>query len=93
MKYKQYKRPIAVKLFDRNKKVIWTRYYTNMVKAVSRGVELSMTDGEPGHVLEFSSSNFGYLIASLKLRIGTHAFNSMQIEFAVSDGFKHKPVK
>lgn len=80
-KIKIYKRPIVATLHRypegrrRGSQVIWTRYYTDITNAIPRGVQLALQDGEPGDVIEFASSNHGYQIATVRLKVGSSIHN------------------
>ncbi len=55
---------------------------------MTRGVELALLDGEPGDVLEISSSNFGYAIATIKLGVSTKGLTNIKIEFLIDEVVK-----
>lgn len=86
MAAKQYKRNIRATLHrasGNSTEVIWVKYYSNISNAIRRAVELSIFTGQPGDVLEFTSSNFDYLIATIKLKVGVSVFANMDIEFHI----------
>ena len=66
---------------------VWTRYYETVTSALSRGVNLALLTGEPGDVLELSSSNYGYQIATLKIKVGSKNLASMVIDFQIEGVF------
>jgi hypothetical protein len=83
-KHKVYKRPIKATLHRRKGNstiTVWVRYYHSIASAISRGVELAILKGQPGDVLELSSSNYGYLIADVKLKVGSSGLSNMEIKF------------
>lgn len=90
MKAVIYKRPIAATLHRASGKStveIWVRRYSSVTRAITRGVELMLLEGEPGDVLEISSSNFGYQIATVKLRVNAQSLRDLKIDFVtLADG-------
>jgi hypothetical protein len=68
--------------------VVWIRFYTKLSKALARGVELALLTGQPGDVLEISSSNFGYDIATVKLSVNAKHLSQMQIVLHTEDAGK-----
>lgn len=85
---KHYKRPFKAVLHRRSGKsttVVFTRFYSKVASALSRGLTLALLEGQPGDVLEVSSSNFGYLIATLKLKVGSTNLTNVGIEFHVAN--------
>jgi len=96
MKQAVYKRAIAVTLHRRtgkSTKVIWVRYFNRVTTAIPRGVELALLSGQPGDVLEFTSSNYGYLIATIKLNVGAKGLDSLNIDFAVQHSCNPNRIK
>ena len=88
MQDKIFKRAIKVTLHRRkgnSTEVIWTRFFAKVTTALRRGVELAFLDGEPGDVLELSSSNFGYVIATVKLGVNSKGLSNIKIEFQVEE--------
>lgn len=84
MNNKFYKRSFCCKLHrltENSSKVIWTRYFNSLAKCISRGTELSILTGQPGDVLEITSSNFGYLVATIKLKVGATSISDLNIKF------------
>jgi hypothetical protein len=65
---KHHKRPILAQL-HRGKELVWSRYYVKISTAIPRAVGLAILEGQPGDVVEFSNSNFGFLIATCKLSV------------------------
>lgn len=64
--------------------VISERFFQSIHRAISRGAELAILEGMPGDVLEISSSNFGYLVATVKLSVNAKSLSNLKIEFHVS---------
>lgn len=99
MKQRIFKRPIRAVLHRSTGKgkstiAIWTRYYSSVASCLSKGVSLAILDGQPGDVLELSSYNFGYAIATLKLKVGSRGLSSMDIQFLITkDQDVKKPPK
>lgn len=62
-------RPVLAQL-HRGTEVVWTRHYSTIVNAYRRAVELSMIIGHPGDVVEFSNTNHGFQIGTVKLHVG-----------------------
>lgn len=85
---KYYKRKIAATLHRRKGKsteVIWVRYYTKVSKAVLKASELAILTGEPGDVVEITSSNFGYPIATVKLTFNKKGLIDLRTEYCVAE--------
>lgn len=83
---KIYKRPICVTLNRLGKEssiYLWSRYFSNIENAITRGVMLALLTGEPGDVLEITSSNYGYLIATIKLKVNAKSVADLQVKFHV----------
>lgn len=83
---KVYKRAIRATLHrasGKSTEVIFTRFYSKVATALSKGVFYAILEGQPGDVLELTSSNYGYLIATLALRVGSKGFSTMRVEFHV----------
>lgn len=83
-KQKFYKRQFRASLHRKmgnSTEVISVRYFSKLSKALSRGVELAILDGQPGDVLEITSSNFDYLIATVKLKVSISGKDSLDIKF------------
>lgn len=92
MKQKYYKRQIRARLHrlqpGSNASVeIWTRYYNTVTSALSRGVMYALMTGEPGDVLELSSANHDYPIATLKIKVGSKSLSTMVIDFQLKGVF------
>lgn len=88
-KHVMYKRPVKATLhrFKNGKhstEVVWVRFYNSITACLSKGVALAVQTGEPGDVLELSSSNHGYAIATLKVKLGSKGLTTMDIEFHIS---------
>lgn len=85
---KTHKRPIKATLHRKkgnSTKVVWERYYGSIASAMKRGVELTILEGQPGDVLELTHSNFEFLIATLKLKVGSKNLQSMEIKFHIEN--------
>ena len=65
--------------------MLWTRFFTSVTNAVTRGVELAILTGEPGDILEISHSNFGFLIATVKLKVNAKNFTNLNIQFHLAN--------
>lgn len=88
---KLYKRGIRAVLHRRvgNSTIeIFVRYFSKLSSAMSRGVTMAIFEGQPGDVLEVSSSNFGYLIATLKMKVGSKNLATMEIKFHMADALE-----
>ena len=88
MQEKIYKKEIRATLHrssGKSSELLWTRFFNKVTTALSRGVELAVLTGQPGDVLEISSSNFGYLIATVRLTVNTKGLSSIKIEFQVDE--------
>lgn len=91
MQDKIYKRAIKATLHrnkGRSTAIVWERFFSSVTKAMTRGVELALLDGEPGDVLEITSSNFGYAIATVKLGVSTKGLTNIKIEFLIEEEVK-----
>lgn len=85
-KHQIYKRPICGTLHRKSgnsTEVISKRFFANLNSALSKGVNLILLEAEPGDVFELSSSNYGYLIATLVVKVGSKGLSSMKIEFHI----------
>ena len=85
---KVHKRPIRATLHrvkGNGVTVVWARYCASISSALKRGVELAILSGHPKDVLELSHSNFGFLIATLKLKVGSKNLTSMDIKFHIEN--------
>ena len=85
-KKKTYKRAFRAVLHRRkgnSTEEIFTRYYETVTSALTRGVNYAILRGEPGDVLEITSSNFEYEIATLKIKVGSKGLSSMDIKFHI----------
>lgn len=51
-------------------KPVWNRRYARIDTAFPRAVELLIIDGEPGDVIEFSHSEYGFQIGTVKIKAG-----------------------
>lgn len=49
---------------------LWKRHYSRITRAIPRAVEIALLTGQPGDVVEFSSNDFGYQIATVRLSVG-----------------------
>lgn len=52
-----------------NSTVKWTRRYASLSNAVRRATELSLFDGEPLDVIQFSSAKTGMELGTVKLHV------------------------
>lgn len=50
--------------------VVWVRHYSYFDTAMPRAVQLAMTYGQSGDVVEFHSSEFGFLLGKLHVEAG-----------------------
>lgn len=69
------KRPILAELrrdgYSEFSTLVWKRHYSTISRAIPRAIELALTGNTmPGDVVEFSHAEFGFQIATLKLRVG-----------------------
>lgn len=88
MQEKIYKRAFKVVLHRKSGNstvVVWTRFFNKVSASLSRGVELAVLTGQPGDVLEISSSNYGYAIATVKLGVSTKGMINIKIEFLIDE--------
>jgi hypothetical protein len=61
-------RKIMASLYRGKQKAhIWTRYYSYFDTAMPRAVQLALTYGEPGDIVEFSSTELGFQLGTLKV--------------------------
>lgn len=88
---KVFKRPFRMTLHRKSGKsteVIWSRLFSKISTAMPRGIELALLNDEPGDVLELTSSNFGYAIATVKLGVSTKGLTNIKIEFLIDEVVK-----
>lgn len=88
---KGYKRAIRATLHRRkgnSTTAVFSRFFANVTSALSRGVALAIEGGQPGDVLELTSSNFDYLIATLALKVGSKGLSTMDIKFHFDGAFE-----
>lgn len=65
------KRPILATLYRKHQPV-WVRRYSRITTALPRAVQLALLEGQPGDVVEFAHSDFGFQIATVKLSVNGH---------------------
>lgn len=85
---KIYKRAFRATLHRKiggSTETVFVRYFSKVATALSRGLTLSIMEGEPGDVLEVTSSNFDYLIATMRLKVGSKNMATVDIKFHVVD--------
>lgn len=91
---KIYKREYKVVLHRRrgnSTEEIWVKFFSSISNCIRRGSELAVLTGQPGDVLEITHSNFGFLIATIKLKQGTTSFADMSIKFHLKEcAYDHK---
>lgn len=81
---KIYKRNIVMTIHrvrGRSTEEIDRRYYNSITNALTKGVGYALQFAYPGDILEFSSSNFGYLIATIKIKVGAASLSDLSIVF------------
>ncbi len=72
-KFKEYKRRIRACLHrpcGKTTTVVWTKYFSKLENAIFKAPMGVMFIAEPGDVIEITSSNFDYLIATIKFKVG-----------------------
>jgi len=62
-------RPILATIFHMGKD-IHKRHYARVDTAFPRAVQILMQDGEPGDVVEFAHSEYGFQIGTVKIHVG-----------------------
>lgn len=67
------------------RKPVWTRYYAWMDTAVPRATVLALYDGQKGDVVEFESTELGFILGHLKVT------GSSRIELTYSPLVKSSP--
>ena len=85
---KVYKREYRVVLHRKSgnsTEEIWTKFFSSVSNCIRRGSELAVLTGQPGDVLEITHSNFGFLIATIKLKVGITSFADMSIKFHLNE--------
>jgi hypothetical protein len=85
-KLKEYKRRIRVCLHRTTTKeniVIWTKYYSKLENALMKAPVSVVFFAQPGDVLEITSSNFDYLIATIKFKVGKTSIANMETMYHI----------
>lgn len=86
-KFKEYKRKIRAQLLrhkgSKISLVLWTRYYSKLENAVAKAPGWVMFFAQPGDVIEITSSNFDYPIATIKFKVGKSNISNMETVYHV----------
>lgn len=80
----EYKRKITATLHRRSGKstvVVWVRRYSKIKNALSKACEIALYFAEPGDVIEFTHSNFEFLIAVSKFGFNKKGFLDFNTSF------------
>lgn len=94
-KQKEYKRKIRACLHRPKGKstiVLWTKYYSKIENAVMKAPAWVMFFAEPGDVIEITSSNFDYPIATIKFKAGSTTMSNMETIYHIGVE-SEKPLK
>lgn len=86
VKFKEYKRRVRACLHRPKGKstiVLWTKYYSKLENAVFKSPLSVMFMAQPGDVIELTSSNFDYPIATIKFKVGTTTIANMETVYHI----------
>lgn len=83
VKRKIYKRKFRVDL-ERNNKIVWSRFFSSVTTAITRGVELALWECEPKDVFVVSHANHDFVVATVKMKVNARSLRDLSIQFQLS---------
>jgi hypothetical protein len=85
-KLKEYKRRIRASLHrpaGKTTTVVWTKYYSKLENAMMKSPASVMFFAQPGDIIEVTSSNFDYLIATIKFKVGVSSIANTETVYHI----------